>query len=97
MQFKFAQFEKFSVIEFEIEGVIEPSSLSGAVSALKQAGVALDQGLILSGRGPIWLFCAFAHELHPAQWVACHDPRLGGAVVVQSHVRDVEVGQLIKF
>lgn len=98
MNFTFQQLDGFSVINFEIEGgVIEPTSLAGAVSDLSRFGLALDQGLVLSGRGPIWLFCALAHELHPAKWVGCHDPRLGGAVVIQSHTKDVQIGQLIKF
>ncbi|XDE60675.1 CRISPR-associated ring nuclease Crn3/Csx3 [Arthrospira platensis BEA 1257B] len=41
-------------------------------------------GIVISGRGPIWLYGYLIHELHPAAWVACYDPRLG-AVVVATH------------
>jgi CRISPR-associated protein Csx3 len=98
MDFSLEQFDGFAVIDFSIPGgVIEPSSLAGAVSQLAELGLSFDQGLVLSGRGPIWLFCALAHELHPAKWVACNDPRLGAGVVVQSHTKGISVGQLIKL
>ena len=42
-------------------------------------------GLIFSGRGPIWLYACLLHLAHPFAWIAIHDPRLGGAVVVQRH------------
>jgi CRISPR-associated protein Csx3 len=43
-------------------------------------------GLILSGRGPVWLFAHLMHLAHPFAWVATYDPRLNGAVVVSRHV-----------
>lgn len=55
------------------------------------------KGVIISGRGPIWLYGYLIHYYHPAKWVATHDPRLKGAVVVQSHTKDVKVGDLITF
>lgn len=98
MQFSFEQFDGFSVVSFEIEGgVLEYSSLASVTQELSRLGVALDQGVVLSGRGPTWLFGALAHHFHPAQWVGFHDPRLGGAVVVQSHVKEFIPGQLVKF
>lgn len=54
-------------------------------------------GVILSGRGPIWLYGFLVHFYHPTRWVATHDPRLGGAVVVESHTPEVQVGDLITF
>ncbi|MCS6781942.1 MAG: CRISPR-associated ring nuclease Crn3/Csx3 [Gloeomargarita sp. SKYG98] len=82
----------FSVVAFDFPGgVLTPNLL--ATCAPPQ--VALDQGIVLSGRGPIWLFCYLAHHFHPAKWVATHDPRLGGAVVVQAHTPDVFVGQVV--
>ena len=52
------------------------------------------KGIVLSGRGPLWLYGHLIHELHPTAWVACYDPRLG-AVVVASHSPLVRVGQVI--
>lgn len=31
----------------------------------------------------------------PTAWVGCYDPRLDGAVVVESHTKGVGVGQVV--
>jgi CRISPR-associated protein Csx3 len=51
-------------------------------------------GVVIEGRGPIWLYGYLVHLCHPALWVACYDSRLG-AVVVATHTHAVEVGQLL--
>lgn len=56
---------------------------------------AAQDGIILSGRLPIWAMAAAAHAAHPAAWVATYDPRLGGGVVVQSHVPHLTVGDIV--
>ena len=53
------------------------------------------KGVVLSGRGPVWLFSFIAHEAHFAKWVASYDPRLSGAVVFESHDPTVKVGTII--
>ncbi len=58
------------------------------------AGIDTTQGIVLTGRAPIWLYGYLIHELHPTAWVGCYDPRLG-AVVVATHTRGVSVGQII--
>jgi CRISPR-associated protein Csx3 len=52
-------------------------------------------GVILNGRAPIWVYAYLVHECHAAAWVACRDPRLGGAIVVQSHRKGVNVGTVV--
>lgn len=53
------------------------------------------KGVVLSGRGPIWLYCFLTHFYHPTKFVATYDPRLKGAVVVESHGSDYRVGDVI--
>ena len=53
------------------------------------------EGVILSGRLPVWAFVALAHLYHPRPFVATFDPRIGGAVVCESHINNVNVGDLI--
>jgi len=50
---------------------------------------------VLSGRGPIWLYCYLAHYYHPTKFIATFDPRLGG-VITESHASDYKVGEIIK-
>lgn len=92
LEFTVEQKNGYAVISFEIPGgVLEPDQLR----EIKAPKVELNQGIVLSGRGPIWLYNYLAHEYHTAQWVATFDPRFKGAIVTQSHIKGVEVGQRI--
>jgi CRISPR-associated protein Csx3 len=53
------------------------------------------KGVILSGRGPVWLYCFLTHFYHTTKFVATYDPRLQGAVVVESHGSEYKVGDII--
>ena len=82
----------FSLVSFDIPGgVLSPAALS----SLNPPTVDGCKGVILSGRGPVWLFAALCHHYHPTRWVATFDPRLGGGVVIQSHHPGVKVGQVL--
>lgn len=73
----------YTVAAFEIEGgIVEPSELKDIDIP---AEIPRDRGLIISGRGPIWLYAHLIHMAHAWAWVATHDPRLG-YIVVQRHV-----------
>jgi CRISPR-associated protein Csx3 len=93
INFSVDQRSGFAVVSFAFDGNLAPSDIQN----LSLPDVALDQGIVISGRGPIWLFLAIAHHFHPAQWVASHDPRLGGAVICQSHIPGVSPGDLFPF
>ena len=92
--------QDFAVLTFDIPGGIcvpaDLADLDAAIDSLVSHSD-MSSGFIISGRGPIWVFAAIAHALHPAKWVATHDPRLGGAVVVSTHVPGVNIGDLIDF
>ncbi|RMD64812.1 CRISPR-associated protein Csx3 [Candidatus Parcubacteria bacterium] len=92
MQFTTETRSDFTIISFELDGPIEPSQLS----QIDLPKVDLKKGVVLSGRGPVWLYAALVHELHPAAWVATHDPRLG-AVVVMSHTPGRKLGEVIEL
>lgn len=83
-----------TLVSFVIpSGVLNPEELPEVLANAPY--VDATKGVIISGRGPIWLFVALAHFYHYCVWVATHDPRLGGAVVVVSHVSRVKVGEVI--
>lgn len=84
----------FTLVEFSLgeSGICEPADLA----ELEIPQLPGDQGIVISGRGPIWLFAAIAHHYHVAQWVGTFDPRLGGAVVVSTHHRQAPpVGSVV--
>ena len=98
MKFVTRELESFTVIHFELKNSIEP----GILENLKIPSVNPRKGVVISGRGPIWLHCFLAHRYHHTKFVAIYDPRLG-AVVVQSHsklregdVLDVVVEEVLK-
>jgi len=82
------------LVEFEIEGGVTTPEEAFSVPLPE---VPPARGVILSGRGPVWLYGRLVHHFHPARWVAVFDPRLGGAVVVASHWPEVKPGRLIKL
>ena len=82
----------YYTIEFElITGVIEPAELKVVRVPLITDG---GKGVILSGRGPIWLYGMMIHQFHPTAWVATMDKRTG-PVVVESHIRGIRTGDII--
>ena len=74
-------------------GVAEPGDLKKLATFLPEAGGT--EGVIVSGRLPVWAYGAVIHHFHPRPWVATFDPRLGGGVVVASHTKRVEIGDII--
>ncbi|MEM4094748.1 MAG: CRISPR-associated ring nuclease Crn3/Csx3 [Thermoplasmatales archaeon] len=91
IEFKINEMENHTVLYFELKNTIAPESLE-KIEPPKVNGT---KGVILSGRGPIWLYCFLTHHYHPTKFVAIYDPRLGGAVVVESHTSGLKVGNLI--
>jgi CRISPR-associated protein Csx3 len=80
-----------TIITFEItDSVTTPEEAFG----VELPKVPLDQGVILSGRGPIWFFARLVHHYHPAIWIAVHDPRIG-YIVVQSHCKERYEGEVL--
>ena len=68
------------LLEVEIEGgIIQPSDLANVtVPDLPKT-----EGVILSGRCPVWLFSFLGYELRLHVWVATFDPKLEGGVCVR--------------
>ncbi len=58
-------------------------------------GIDTTGGVVISGRGPIWLHGYLIHELHPTAWVAYYEPRMQAAIVAATHTRLVKIGQVI--
>lgn len=77
-------------------GVITPEELTKILDAVAEAVPAGGtEGIILSGRLPVWAYGALVHYFHPRPWVATFDPRLGGGVVVATHTSEVAVGDVV--
>ena len=84
----------FQLLEFTLpdNGIISPEELK--YIDLPE-GIDFRKGVIIYGKGPVWLYAFLSHELHIAKWLATYDPRIG-AVVVQSHeINSPQVGDII--
>ena len=92
--FNYRVTKNFLTVLFELpEGPISPVDLRGLEHRVSKASP--NTGVVISGRGPIWLYSCLAHIFHPASWVAIFDPRLAGGVIVATHSPDVKVGDLV--
>ena len=89
VKFVVAELSEYTIIHFELENPIKPEELKDS----EIPKVNPRKGVIISGRGPIWLHCFLAHKFHHTKFVAIYDPRLG-AVVVQSHT-DLKEGDVL--
>ncbi len=79
-------------LQINLSAPIQPSDLP-QIKFPKAQG----QGLIISGRAPIWLYCYVLHHyLHLFQYVAIYDPKLQGAVVIASHHPSYKIGEVIR-
>lgn len=93
IEFKVEEKNDFTIVYFELKGNIKPELLK----ELKPPKVNSTKGVILSGRGPIWLYCYLTHYYHPTKFIATYDPRLGGAIVVESHDTKHRVGEVVEI
>lgn len=93
VKFRVDEKEGYTIVSFELNNLIIPNILA----LIKPPRVKATKGVILSGRGPIWLYCYLTHHYHPTKFIATYDPRSDGAVVVESHTPEHKVGDIIKM
>ncbi|RLE54367.1 MAG: hypothetical protein DRJ40_11030 [Thermoprotei archaeon] len=92
----------WGIVDINWKQPIEPQSLKEYVEFVAKTVVAFvlphTTRLIISSRAPIWFYCAFTHSLaHELDVLATYDPKVQGAVVVVSHVRDYAVGNVVEL
>lgn len=95
MTFSVLHHNGYVVITFNSEAIVSPEELRSFEPPHAIRDNFAHKGVILSGRGPIWLYCFLCHYYHPTKFVATYDPRLQGAVVVQSHGSEYQPGEII--
>ncbi len=61
--------------------------------------IPLQKGLVLDGVMPSWLLTALVrlYATRPFPWIACHQPRLKGAVIVTTHTQHQPIGSIISL
>jgi len=97
LKYSIKQNEKMALFEFELQRNLEPEDLKEIkLPDPVKEGIS-SKIIILSGRGPTWLYAFMVHYFHPAKAIAVFDPRLDGAVVVESHSNEFKVGEVVKY
>ncbi len=96
IKFNIKSKNNFTLIEFELTRELEPSDLKSINPPDPVSSNFAKNLIILSGRGPIWLYAYLIHYYHPTKGIAIFDPRLNGAVIVESHSKEFKIGDLIK-
>lgn len=90
IEFNSTEYTELTLIEFNLTEIAEPAMLN----QITPPNVDCSKGVVISGKGPIWLYCFLAHHYHPTAWVANYDPRLG-YVVASSHSKSKRVGDIM--
>ena len=82
-----------NVVSINIDGgVCSPEDLR----SVEVPSVDFTKPVVLDGRAPTWVFSFLTHEFHPAIAVAVNAPREGGAIVVATHSKEWQVGDIIE-
>ena len=92
VKFRTKEEEKWTFLSFELNGTITPYDLK-TIDPPKLRG---DKGVLISGRGPIWLYCFLVHHYHSTKFIGTYDPREPGAVIVESHTPEYAVGDVLR-
>lgn len=90
VSFRAKEYKIYTHVHFKC-GIITPEVLK----RMNPPRVNYKKGVVISGKGPIWLYGSLVHWYHPAAFVGVYEPRADGCVVVQSHTPGVEVGTVL--
>ena len=93
------QGKEATIINIELKRPIAPEEVKLIKEAIAKAKKYISNELvIISGRGPIWMYCVLVHMFHGISAnVAVLDPKQEGAVVVMSHDPYLKEGTVIKL
>lgn len=86
--------ERYQCLEIVMAGAIEPAVLS---SLALPANLDYSRGIVLWGRGPVWLYAHLTSRCEAASWVGAYDVRLGSFVVVASRQANMQAGDLCRL
>lgn len=90
IMFKKREYDEYTLVCFRCS-ILTPEVLK----VMRPPMVNKAKGVLLSGRGPIWLYGALVHHYHPTRFVMVYEPRGEVGIVVESHHPDYEVGDTV--
>ncbi len=84
------------MIHFILKRELEPEDLKKISPPDPLKNNFSDKTIILSGRGPIWLYGFLIHYYHPVKAISIFDPRYNAAIIIESHFKKYKIGDIIK-
>ena len=84
------------MIHFILKRELEPEDLKKISPPDPIKNNFSDKTIILSGRGPIWLYGFLIHYYHPVKAISIFDPRYNAAIIIESHLKKYKIGDIIK-
>jgi CRISPR-associated protein Csx3 len=84
------------MIHFILKRELEPEDLKRISPPDPIKNNFSDKTIILSGRGPIWLYGFLIHYYHPVKAISIFDPRYNAAIIIESHFKKYKIGDIIK-
>lgn len=91
MKWKVIDTDEFQILHFPRQ-TYDP----GILKSLTLPHLDKGKGVVISGRGCIWLHAYLVHECHPHPFVATYEPGSRGAIVIQRHKpRCPELGSVL--
>jgi len=83
------------IFEFELKESVNPDEVQ---KIEKQLPDLEGRTLIITGKGPDWLYCIIMRKyLYKFPVIAVYDPKLQAAVIVSSHLMSFKMGDLIQL
>ena len=93
ISFNVKEEKEYTIVHFELNNIATPEILRNIIPPKIDGR----KGVILSGRGPVWLYTYLTHHYHPTIYIAVYDPRLGKGVVIESHTPKYKPGETINI
>ncbi len=84
------------MIHFILKRELEPEDLKKISPPDPIKNNFSNKTIILSGRGPIWLYGFLIHYYHPVKAISIFDPRYNAAIIIESHFKKYKIGDIIK-
>ena len=90
--------KEYVILDFTC-GIIEPQELFDYKPLEPVAEGFANKGVIIKGAMPQWLLSYYTHIMHPTRYIAVSVPRVdnNAAVVVATHSKEQQVGNIIQF
>ncbi len=95
IRFSVKKSEGVAIVEFELTRNLTPEDLKNLRVPDPVDEKFSHMVVIISGKGPVWLYSYITHLYHVVKVLAIYDPRIDKGIVTASHSPDYSPGDLI--